>query len=69
MTDDGSARFETRLGEIAALIETLLDRLLGPGPLEGERARAARLLDAVRYASLGVFCGAPAAELDGGSGA
>jgi farnesyl diphosphate synthase len=53
MTDDGSARFETRLGEIAALIETLLDRLLGPGPLEGERARAARLLDAVRYASLG----------------
>jgi farnesyl diphosphate synthase len=53
MTDDGSTRFETRLGEIAALIETVLDRLLGPGPLEGERARAARLLDAVRYASLG----------------
>jgi len=53
MTDDGSARFETRLGEIAALIETLLDRLLGPGPAAGERARAARLLDAVRYASLG----------------
>lgn len=53
MTDDGSARFETRLGEIAALIETLLDRLLSPDPIEGERARAARLLDAVRYASLG----------------
>ena len=53
MTDDGSARFETRLGEIAALIETLLDRLLGPDPLEGERTRAARLLDAMRYASLG----------------
>ncbi len=53
MTDDGSTRFETRLGEIAALIETVLDRLLGAGPLEGERARAARLLDAVRYASLG----------------
>ena len=53
MTDDGSARFETRLGEIAALIEALLDRLLGPDPAAGERARAARLLDAVRYASLG----------------
>jgi farnesyl diphosphate synthase len=51
--DDGSARFEARLGEIAALTETLLDRLFGPGPVEGERARAPRLLDAVRYATLG----------------
>jgi len=51
--DDGSSRFEARLGEIAALTETLLDRLLGPGPVEGERVRAARLLDAVRYATLG----------------
>src|SRR5215470_17215753 len=50
---DGSARFEARLGEIAALTEALLDRLLGPGPVAGERARPARLLDAIRYASLG----------------
>ena len=51
--DDDGARFEARLGEIAALTETLLDRLLGPCPVEGERVRATRLLDAMRYASLG----------------
>src|SRR5260370_34217999 len=50
---NGSARFEARLSEIAALTETLLDRLLGLGPVAGERARPARLLDAMRYASLG----------------
>src|SRR6266481_5448402 len=50
---NGSARFEARLNEIAALTETLLDRLLGLGPVAGERARPARLLDAMRYASLG----------------
>src|SRR5258706_11263757 len=49
---NGSARFEARLSEIAALTETLLDRLLGLGPVAGERARPARLLDAMRYASL-----------------
>jgi farnesyl diphosphate synthase len=50
---NGSTQFETRLGEVAVLTETLLDRLLGPGPVAGERARPARLLDAMRYASLG----------------
>jgi farnesyl diphosphate synthase len=51
--NDGSARFEARLSEIAASTEILLDRLLGPSPLAGERARPARLLEAMRYASLG----------------
>src|SRR5262245_21233023 len=50
---NGGAQFEARLGEIAALNETLLDRLLEPGPVAGERARPARLLEAMRYASLG----------------
>jgi farnesyl diphosphate synthase len=50
---NGGAQFESRLGEIAALTETLLDRLLDPGPVPGERARPARLLEAMRYASLG----------------
>ena len=49
---NGSAQFEARLTEIAALTETLLDRLLEPGPAAGERARPARLLEAMRYASL-----------------
>jgi farnesyl diphosphate synthase len=50
---NGGAEFEKRLGEIAASTETLLDRLLAPGPVAGERARPARLLEAMRYASLG----------------
>jgi farnesyl diphosphate synthase len=50
---NGGTQFESRLGEIAALTETLLDRLLGPSPVAGERARPARLLGAMRYASLG----------------
>ncbi|MCL2429248.1 MAG: polyprenyl synthetase family protein [Alphaproteobacteria bacterium] len=50
---NGSKQFEARLGEIAALTETLLDRLLAPAPVAGERARPARLLEAMRYASLG----------------
>src|SRR5260370_24552056 len=49
----GSALLEARLSEMAALTETFLDRLLGLGPVAGERARPARLLDAMRYASLG----------------
>ena len=51
--NDGGAQFEARLGEIAASTESLLDRLLGPGQAAGERARPARLLEAMRYASLG----------------
>jgi farnesyl diphosphate synthase len=51
--DDGGAQFEARLNEIAASTETLLDRLLDPNPVPDERARPARLLQAMRYASLG----------------
>jgi farnesyl diphosphate synthase len=51
--NDDSARFEARLSEIAASTEALLDRLLGLDPVAGERARPARLLEAMRYASLG----------------
>ena len=50
---NGIAQFEARLSEIAALTETLLNRLLEPAPALGERARPARLLEAMRYASLG----------------
>jgi farnesyl diphosphate synthase len=54
MAINGSgAQFEARLGEIAASTEILLDRLLVPSPAAGERARPARLLEAMRYASLG----------------
>ncbi|HMA74136.1 MAG TPA: farnesyl diphosphate synthase [Xanthobacteraceae bacterium] len=51
--NDGGAQFEAHLSEIAASTETLLDRLLGPSPAAGERARPERLLKAMRYASLG----------------
>jgi farnesyl diphosphate synthase len=51
--ENGSAQFEARLGEIAALTESLLDQLLGNVPVAGERVRPARLLEAMRYASLG----------------
>jgi farnesyl diphosphate synthase len=50
---DGGARFEARLNEIADATEALLDRLLGSAPEPAERARPARLLEAMRYASLG----------------
>ena len=45
--------FQDRLGQVAKDTEALLDRLLAPPPVEGERARPARLLDAMRYVSLG----------------
>jgi len=51
--NDGGAQFVARLNEIAASTETLLDQLLRPGPVLGERARPGRLLEAMRYASLG----------------
>jgi farnesyl diphosphate synthase len=47
------AIFQDRLGAVAQDTEALLDRLLAPAPVEGERARPARLLEAMRYASLG----------------
>ncbi|MGC1465981.1 MAG: polyprenyl synthetase family protein [Pseudolabrys sp.] len=45
--------FKQRLETIAADTEAVLDRLLAPQPVPGERVRPARLLDAMRYASLG----------------
>src|SRR3954454_21610372 len=45
--------FQDRLGQVAQDAEALLDRLLGRPPVEGERARPARLLDAMRYVALG----------------
>jgi len=45
--------FLARLNAVAAEIETLLDRLMGAAVIEGERDRPRRLLDAMRYASLG----------------
>jgi farnesyl diphosphate synthase len=50
---DIEAVFQDRLGQVAHDTEALLDRLLTPHPVEGERARPARLLDAMRYGSLG----------------
>jgi farnesyl diphosphate synthase len=50
---DAEAIFQDRLGAVAQETETLLDRLLASVPLDGERARPARLLEAMRYASLG----------------
>ncbi len=50
---DIDAVFQDRLGQIAYDTEALLDRLLAPAPADGERARPPRLLDAMRYASLG----------------
>src|SRR5215217_2270541 len=45
--------FLPRLNAVASDIEALLDRLLGPQPAKGEIARPARLIEAMRYASLG----------------
>ena len=50
---DSQAVFQDRLGQVAEETEALLDRLLASTPVDGERARPARLLDAMRYASLG----------------
>ncbi|NVO14688.1 MAG: polyprenyl synthetase family protein [Rhodoplanes sp.] len=47
------AGFPERLDAVAADTETLLDSLLGGEPVAGERTRPARLLEAMRYASLG----------------
>src|ERR1043166_4714539 len=45
--------FRQRLDQVAADTESLLERLLSTTPLDGERARPQRVLDAMRYASLG----------------
>jgi farnesyl diphosphate synthase len=45
--------FHARLDQVAAEIETLLDRLLAAEPGEGEIGRPTRLLEAMRHACLG----------------
>ena len=50
---DAAATFRQRLDGVAADIERLLERLLDAVPLADERARPQRLMDAMRYASLG----------------
>lgn len=45
--------FLTRLETTAKDIDDLLDRLLTTTPVPGEQARPARLIDAIRYSSLG----------------
>jgi len=50
---NAAAQFQQQLDQVANEIESLLDRLLGPELLAGERARPARLMEAMRYASLG----------------
>src|SRR5712671_5594721 len=50
---DVEAVFQDRLSRVAQDTEALLERLLAPSHLDGERARPKRLLEAMRYASLG----------------
>src|SRR3954468_21911883 len=55
MTDvtDAGAMFRQRLDGVAADTERLLERLLAATPLPDERARPARLMEAMRHVSLG----------------
>jgi len=50
---NATAQFQDRLNQVAKDAESLLDRLLGNALADDELARPARLLDAMRYASLG----------------
>ena len=50
---DGTDRFKQSLDSVAADTERLLDQLLATKPVAGELARPTRLLEAMRYASLG----------------
>ena len=52
-TDGATERFKKSLDQVATETESLLDQLLASEPVPGERTRPARLLDAMRYASLG----------------
>jgi farnesyl diphosphate synthase len=51
--NDGGTDFVPRLTEIAASTEQLLDRLLCSAPMPAERARPSRLMESMRYATLG----------------
>ena len=50
---DATVQFKERLDRIAADTEQVLDNLLAPELLPGELARPPRLVEAMRYASLG----------------
>jgi farnesyl diphosphate synthase len=50
---NATAQFQDRLNQVAKDTEALLDRLLGPVLAGGEIGRPGRLLDSMRYASLG----------------
>jgi farnesyl diphosphate synthase len=50
--NDKNSPFLSRLDAVAADIEVLLDRLLAATPEQGELSRPARLIKAMRYASL-----------------
>jgi farnesyl diphosphate synthase len=50
--NDKNSPFLSRLDAAAADIEALLDRLLAAAPVNGELSRPARLIEAMRYASL-----------------
>jgi farnesyl diphosphate synthase len=50
---NATAQFQDRLNQVAKDTEALLDRLLGPALAGGEIGRPVRLLDSMRYASLG----------------
>ena len=52
-TLDAGTVFRDRLERTASECEALLERLLGSAPLQGERARPPRLMEAMRYAALG----------------
>jgi len=51
--DAKNSPFLTRLDAVAAETETLLEELLAGTPAEGETSRPARLVEAMRYSSLG----------------
>jgi farnesyl diphosphate synthase len=51
--DAKNSPFLARLDAVAADTEALLDRLLAKNPAEGELSRPARLIEAMRYSSLG----------------
>jgi farnesyl diphosphate synthase len=51
--NDKNSPFLARLDAVAAETEALLDRLLASTPVDGETSRPARLMEAMRYSSLG----------------
>jgi farnesyl diphosphate synthase len=51
--DDKTSPFLSHLEATATDVDELLDRLLSPAPAAGELSRPARLIEAMRYSSLG----------------